>query len=188
MKKNFKMNNLANIILIISGFGIIAYQWFGNPEVILLFYIVLGLIMILNLIIYLTQKEKKDKESLYIAVASFFIPFVAYLNFPNSKMLLPISMLTWVGLMSIVKLIRLDYLHDRKMPIFKIEFYSLILFIIMGVTTTYSLYFDYLGQAIIIGFFIIIISIIDLFKDRLEISLQIEKKLKTKKVKNENHK
>jgi hypothetical protein len=98
-------------------------------------------------------------------------------------MLLPLSILTWVSLLAVVKLIKIDYLHDRGLEFYKVKLYGSIFFIILGILTSYSLHFIKTGQTIIIGFFIIVMGLLDLFKDHVEVYLSKSIKKKTSKTK-----
>jgi len=183
MKKNIKLETLVNIVIIIAGLVLIIFPWLGSAKPINIFYFILGMLAGLRAIEYMFQKDKSDKENINIAIVSFLVPFLSFIKFPNPEMVMPLSLLTWIGLMSIVKLIKLDYLHDRKLPLFKVKLYGFIMFIILGVLTTYSLHFDDKVQIIILGFFVIIIGLMDLFKDHMEYFFE-----KNKKVKNANSK
>lgn len=172
MQQKITTDKLFSFILVLVGISYLIYPWFGNENPISLFYFFLGIYSGLKFIEYLFQKEKSDKENLYATIASVLIPFLRVIKFPKEGMLLPLSILTWVALMSIVKLIKLDYLHDRGLPMFRFKLIGFIIFIILGVITSYSLYFEPKVQIIIIGFFITIIGIIDLSQNTIKSSLK----------------
>jgi len=183
MKKDLNLETIVNIIIIVTGIGLIIYPWFGEMQPINLFHYLLGMFTGLKLVEFAAQKDKSDKENLYVAIASAIVPFLAIVKFPNNSMLLPLSILTWVSLLAIVKLIKIDYLHDRDLEFYKVKLYGFIFFIILGILTSYSLHFIKTGQTIIIGFFIIVMGLLDLFKDHVEVYLSKSIKKKTSKTK-----
>lgn len=172
MKQKLTVNKIFNYIIIILGMVYIIYPWFGSAKPISLFYFFLGTYSGLKFVEYLFQKEKTDRENLYTTITSILIPLLNFIDFPNDSMLLPLSILTWVCLMSIVKLIKLDYLHDRRLPMFKVKVVTFIIFIIVGVMTSYSLYFEPKVQTIIIGFFIVINGIIDFSQNMIKSTIK----------------
>ncbi len=172
MKQKITTGKLFSFILVLIGISYLIYPWFGNERPINLFYFFLGIYSSLKFIEYLFQKEKSDKENLYATIASVLIPLLRLIKLPKDGMLLPLSILTWVAFMSIVKLIKLDYLHDRGLPMFRFKLVGFIIFIVLGIITSYSLYFEPKVQIIIMGFFITILGVIDLSQNTIKASLK----------------
>lgn len=181
MKKDLNLETIINIVIIIAGIGLIIYPWVGNLEPIYLFHYVLGMFTGLKLVEFASQKDKSDKENLYIAIASGLVPLLSVIKFPSGSMLLPLSILTWVSFLAIVKLIKIDYLHDRGLEFYKVKLSGFILFIILGILTSYSIHFVKGAEAIIIGFFIIFMGLLELFKDHVEVYLSKNTKKKSSK-------
>jgi uncharacterized membrane protein HdeD (DUF308 family) len=62
---------------------------------------------------------------------------------------------------TVVKLFTIDYYHDREDAFFYIETMLLIIFFIMGLMLAFNLFDDKILQAMMLGFFIVLISILD---------------------------
>ena len=73
------------------------------------------------------------------------------------------SLMAWITLMSVAKLTKVDYYHDKKDRMWKYRLLNLILFILTGIATAISLTYASSVQTIIIGFFMIIHAILELF-------------------------
>lgn len=71
--------------------------------------------------------------------------------------------------MSIIKLIKVDYYHDRNNKMFYINMTSLILFLIIGVLTGINLFFDNTVQVLILGYFFIANGLLNLAEDAIRI-------------------
>lgn len=184
MKKINIEKLFPNFLIMFLGLCLIAYPWFGNLEPLHLFCFALGMIGALRLIEFIVQKDKTDKENLLVAVASFLSPLPGMLGLINNNIFLPVTLLSWVCMMIVVKLVKLDYLHDRKLPQFNIKLYGFIIFIIVGIITSYSMRFEAEFQTVVIGFLVFIYGLMDFFKDYIN-NLMINN---SKKVKNDKRK
>ena len=82
----------------------------------------------------------------------------------NSKPFkLAFVLLIWIVLMSLIKLKKSDYYHDRKNKEWIIKVISLVLFIIAGLLASINLYnVDF--QVLVLGFFFLIHGILELFE------------------------
>ena len=128
-----------------------------------LFYLIMGFYALIKLIEYFMTKKVNDYKNLLIAVVSLLagsIPIIFNLN--NTPIVLSISLMSWVSLTAIIKLIKVDYLMDRQNRMWYAEIISLGLFILVGILTSINLYFSYTIQTIILGFFFLITGILDL--------------------------
>ena len=65
--------------------------------------------------------------------------------------------------MSLIKFKKVDYYHDRRDRMWKLRIFTLFLFIIAGIATSVNLAHTSSVQTIIIGFFMIIHGMLELF-------------------------
>ena len=68
----------------------------------------------------------------------------------------------WVFLMSLIKLKKADYYHDRSNSIWIIRVIFLLLFILIGLLTTINLYYQASVQILLIGNFFFIHGVLEL--------------------------
>lgn len=156
MGKGKQSNIIFDITIFLLGLFLVIYNWFTQDNFLETFYVLLGVYGIIKLSQYFLQNSKKDRENLYTAIACFAVILVFFVKFPNQNMTLTFSLLAWISIMSIIKLINLDYLHDRSMAMFKVRVVGFLLFVLVGVVTNYTLLFRPVTQYEVIGFFFII--------------------------------
>lgn len=190
MEKGKQSNIIFDVVVFLLGLFLVIYNWFSQDNFLNTFYILLGVYGIIKLTQFFLQKTKKDRENLYTAIVCFAVIIIYFIDFPNENMALTFSLLAWISLMSVVKLIKLDYLHDRSLPMFKVRVVGFLLFVLIGVVTNYTLLFRPVTQYEVIGFFFIINGMIYVFEGIIrEYDFKLDepektkkKKLKTKKV------
>ena len=190
MNKKDKINLIVSGILIILGIWLIVYPQLGDANPINLLYIVFGIYGVIKVIEYFVCKHQKDREDLYTGVVSivYALTSIKYAN-STSLVVLSITFATWTAIMSIIKLIKLDYYHDRQNRMLNINIMTFLLFLVIGILTSFNLYFEDTVKTLIIGYFFIINGILNMLEDTTRICLDInvpkkeEKKQPNKKIK-----
>ena len=94
-------------------------------------------------------------------------------------MVLSLTLISWVGIMSIIKLIKLDYYHDRENGMFYVNLVTFSLFLLLGILTSVNLYFNATVQTLMLGFFFVVNGLLDLAEDAIRV-LVTDKNLKIK--------
>ena len=191
MKKNEKLQKTENMlsitvsmILILLGVFLLMFPWFGETKPSKLLYLLFTIYSGIKLIEYiLTKTDEKDgdKEDLYTGIACLLaaicgLKFATY----STPMVLSITLMSWVGIMAIIKLIKLDYLHDRKKNLFFVNLITFSLFLLIGLLTSINLYFDITVQTIMLGFFFVVNGLLNLAEDGFRVILS-NKESKNKK-------
>ena len=130
-------------------------------------FIVYSLIKLLE---YFLTKPKDDNEELYTAIVCAIaslsgFKFIDY----NTQMVLSLTLAVWVGAMAIIKLIKIDYLHDRNNKLMYINLGTFFLFLLLGLLTSINLYFSETVQFLMLGFFFITVGLLDLAEDLIRI-------------------
>ena len=101
-------------------------------------------------------------EGLYTALASILIG-IADLYFPfTNNVVLPISIMAWAMLMSIIKVIKADYYNDRRDRVWKFKMVTLAVFMVISVLTSVALNYNSNVQLLIIGYYFVINGILEL--------------------------
>lgn len=163
MKKKQKVDMIISFFLILIGIVLLVLPLFNINDLKWLFTGVFSLYTILNAVQFILTKESKDYEGLHTALVSIF---VLILNFvfdvsENPKHIAMLLML-WITLMSIVKLKKTDYYHDRHDRMWKVRAFNLGLFILVGLLTSINLSYSSSVQVIVIGYFMLIHGILEL--------------------------
>ena len=87
----------------------------------------------------------------------------------NEPKVLGITLASWVGIMAIMKLIKLDYYHDRENGLFYVNLITFALFLTLGLLTSINLYFNETVQVLILGFFFVVNGLLNLAEDGIRV-------------------
>ena len=162
MKTKQKVDMIIEGALLLLGLVIIVLGILNYSNIKVIFVSALFIYALFNFIQYLLTRESKDMEGLYTALASVFIG-IADLNFPfTNNLVLPLSIMSWTIIMSIIKVIKADYYNDRKDKTWKFKIATLVLFMVISVLTSIALNYNYNVQVLIIGYFFLINGIMEL--------------------------
>jgi len=172
---------IVSIILILLGVLLLIFPWFGVEEPARLLYILFTVYAGMKLIEYIITKAGDDREDLYTAIACALaaisgIKYIAY----EPTMVLSMTLISWVGIMGVIKLIKLDYFHDRQDGMFFVNLTTFSLFLLLGILTSVNLYYDVIVQTLILGFFFVVNGLLNLAEDGIRIIVK-EKLPKIKK-------
>ena len=129
-------------------------------------FMVMVLIAMLKFIQYIFTRDldKRNYEPLLWAISCVLAACSAVsFNDFNSNYVVTITLLSWVGVTSIIKLISIDKMMSKNDETWKIKLIDIILFIVTGLVTCLNLYFKVNDQVIILGFYFCLLGIIELF-------------------------
>ncbi len=136
---------------------------FDIIEVEKVFFVTMLIYGIINVIKNSLVIKTKDYSGFFIAGASLVVLILMFfLKIEDSPWNLALTLFIWIIIMSLIKLKKSDYYHDRKNKLWKLNIINLVLFIISGVLTTLNL--NYTGdiQILVLGFFFLINGILEL--------------------------
>lgn len=174
MKAKQMVDIFIESILFILGLVVLIIGIFSYSNIKVVFVSALFTYAIFNFIQYALTKESKDMEGLYTALSSILIG-VADLFLPfDNNLVLPLSIMLWTILMSIIKVVKADYYNDRKDITWKYKMVTLIVFMVISVLTSVALNYNSNVQVLIMGYYFIINGI-------LEVSEVLVKYLTTRK-------
>lgn len=164
MKKKQKIDLIIALCLILIGITLLILPLFNITDIKWLSTIVFSLYTILNALQFILTKKSKDYEGLHSALASLIILIASLIWNPSeSPRNLAMLLMAWIILMSVVKLKKTDYYHDRKDRMWKFRLFNLGLFIIAGILASINLAYSSDVQIIVLGFFMLIHGILELF-------------------------
>lgn len=165
MKKKQKVDTIIALIAILIGIIILILPLIGIKELKWISLIIFSSYSILSFIQFFLTLDSKDYEGLYSGISSLIV-VIAHLFFnpANSPKVLAMLMMTWIILMSLTKLKKSDYYHDRKDRMWKYSAINLGLFIITGILASINLAYGVETQIIVLGFFMFINGILELFE------------------------
>lgn len=174
MKNKQKTNNFINLvvsgILILLGLLLLIFPWFGIKDPTHLLYILFGIYGVIKLFEYFFTKAGSDREDLYTGIVCLLAMISAFLfSSYNQALVLGITLVSWVAVMALIKLIKLDFYHDRHHKMFYVNLTTFLVFLIIGVLTSINLYFDLTVQTLVLGYFFVINGLINLAEDSMRI-------------------
>lgn len=154
---------ITAIFLIVTGSVVLTLPIMGVINVKVVFIIVLALYGVMNLVQFLLTYKEKDYEGLYTTTASIITIVVAcFMDFKTAPLNLAMTLFVWISFMSLIKLKKIDYYHDRKKKIWLLRMITLILFILSGLLSVINLYYEGQIQILTLGFFFFIHGILEL--------------------------
>lgn len=160
MKFKQKVDFFCSISFLFIGMILLLLSLFNIKNIKLLNIITFSFISIVNLIRYILVRSSKDYEGLHIFIASLLsLVFTVILDVTNVKQLYYVIMF-WVGVTSMANLKKMDYYHDRKDNMWKIQTFIFGAFLLTGLLTCINLAHSSSVQIIILGYFYMICGIL----------------------------
>lgn len=164
MRKEYLTVAVANIIVFIFGALLVINPSMGMTDVNFMFFVIMIFYGLVNYILYLITRKKDDYEYLFVSLVSIVVGTAgSVFNSENSAMVLSLSLMSWVAMMAIIKLIKIDYYHDRNNPLCFLRTITFVLFLIVGTLICVNLFYNIKIQSIMLGFLLISIAILDVF-------------------------
>lgn len=165
-----KINLIISSIILLLGIILMILSPATDYAPITMLYLTFIVYSLIKLLEYFLTKPKDDNEELYTAIVCAIaslsgFKFIDY----NTQMVLSLTLAVWVGAMSIIKLIKIDYLHDRNDKLMYINLGTFFLFLLLGLLTSINLYFSETVQFLMLGFFFITVGLLDLAEDLIRI-------------------
>ncbi len=175
--KNIKLTKdevkTKNVILIITSIFILllGVSFFFNDLIIFLdgceiFYVVMLLYFGAEFTNYLLTKKITGMHSLYIALVCLIasVSGLKYMNEPTN-LVLSITLASWIVIMIIIKLIRIEELRKKLNSSVFINIFSMSLFVLLGFLVITNLYKGISNECLILGFFFTANGILNLIEN-----------------------
>ena len=159
MKKKEIVDLASNLILLILSFAILLFPIFKITNIKLILGLIFGFYAFIKLISFIFVLKSKDYENLYTSIISlgcFIAIFLINLTSKNIALLL----LVWALFMSLIKLKKADFYHDRKNKMWMLRILILLVFITISILTSMNLVFSEL-TTVLLGYYFLINSLLD---------------------------
>lgn len=168
-KKN-KVNLICSAILLLVGLAMFILPWVKILDPVKILYVVFSIYALVKLVEYFLTRNGSDLENLYTAIASALaaISGFRFINY-EPTMVLSMTLASWVAVMAIIKLIKLDYYHDRENGMLYVNLITFSLFILLGLLTSVNLYFNETVQYIMLAFFFVVNGLLMLAENGIRI-------------------
>lgn len=171
LKKNQRISLLTSFFLIIIGILLLLFPAITNIAPVKMIYVIFTLYSVIKLFEYFITKPKDDYEILFTSVACALAALSGFrfVNVENAPMVLSLTLASWIAVMSIIKLIKIDYYHDRKNGMMYVNLITFFFFLLLGLLTSVNLYFSEEVQYLMLGFFFVVNGLLDLSEDAIRI-------------------
>lgn len=163
MKKKQIVDISIALCLILIGILLLVLPLFKVTNINYLSIIVFGLYTVLNAIQFILTIDSKDYEGLYSAIASLIVLLATIFIKESTPRILALELMTWITLMALAKLKKMDYYHDRRDRMWKLRVFNLVFFVLAGLLTSINLSYSSEVQIIVLGFFMLIHGMLEIF-------------------------
>lgn len=164
MKQKQQVDFTIAMILLFIGIVLTILPILITIKVSIIIRLLFALYAIINLVQYILTRKDKDYEGLHtFIISTITVILTFFFDVEKSPNTLAMIMMFWITLMSLTKFKKVDYYHDRRDRMWKLRVFTLVLFIIAGVITSLNFAFADNIQIMVIGFFMIIHGILELF-------------------------
>lgn len=177
-----RVNLISSGVILLLGILLFIFPWFDIEEPNDLLYLLFAIYAGVKLIEYILTRNGTDRENLYTAIACILASISGFkFHSYSSPMVLSLTLISWVAIMSVIKLIKLDYYHDRKNGMFYVNLVSFSLFLLLGLLTSINLYFNETVETLMLAFFFVCNGLLSLSENGIRI-LVTGKDLKIKDI------
>ncbi len=153
---------ISSLLVILIGVLLLTFKNIMN-DANYLFYFIMDFYAVIKALEYFMTKKESDYKNLLISLASLIAGSIGIIfNLESTPIVLSVTLISWVSLVAIIKLIKVDYLMDRENKMWYAEIISLGIFILVGILTSINLYFVTSVQILVLGFFFLINGILEM--------------------------
>lgn len=160
-KKGFTI--ATAFIILLMGAILLVYPSSAVDNVNTLFYTIMYIYAMITFCEYFITKEEGDYEKLFTALACTLAGTSGIIfNLESTPMVLSLTLIGWVSIMAIIKLIKVDYLMDRNNKMWNVKIILFGAFILIGILTSINLYYEITTQTLMLGFFFLVSGLLEL--------------------------
>ncbi len=160
MKRKEVIDFITNISLLILSCIILLFPTLKITDVKLVLELIFSFYTILKFTGFILVFKEHDYENLFtslVSLGSLISLFFIKLTTQNIALIL----LVYLGFMSIIKLKKADFYHDRSNKMWILRLFILFTFLILGLILSLNLMHENSVQILIIGFYFVINSLLD---------------------------
>lgn len=178
MKFKQKVDFFGSLSSILIGVILLLLSLFNINGIKYLSILIFSLLSIINIIKFILVRKSEDYEGLHTFLCSIIALILSIiLDITNIKKLYYV-LISWVGFMSLIKLKKMDYYHDRKNKMWKLQAFSFGMFLLVGLLTCINLAHSSSVQIIILGYFFLIYGVLDILDPLVTILMDNDKNIK----------
>jgi len=140
VKRFHAVQIIIDIVIIALGFIVYLFPTLSNLNANMVFYTMMSIYAGLNLCEFLAIK--KIKEPLYLFFASSVCAFSGFfLRNYDMNMVLSITLAVWLVMLTIIKIINLEIIYEKKVNLFIIKLTSMSAITLIGILVCINIYY-----------------------------------------------
>ena len=163
MKEKQKVDVISAVFMTLTGIMLLILPSF---RILTMRYVLVSVYILyaaINIARFFLTMKYKDYEGLHYALASMVAIIINLVIDLSSPRFLALGLFVWISLVSLSKLKKIDYYHDKRDRMWKFAVADLIIFLLTGILSCINLYYATQVQIIVIGFFFLINGILEIF-------------------------
>ncbi len=159
--KKYELEISGALVSVLIGAMFLFCPFLGFNKCKVLLAISFGLLTIVNLIVFLVTGRDKDNEGLYTFGANLIL-LILTIILKLTELNLSMMLLLYTMFLSLIRLKKADFYHDRRNRIWQINVITLGALILTGILTSINMYYQSEIQIIMYGYFFLINGILEL--------------------------
>lgn len=167
MRKKEVIDFIIGLLTLFLAGCIILLPTFKITNIKIILSTIFSFYIIFKLIGFILIFKEKDYENLFTSIVSV-ICLAATLLIELTTKNIVIILMVWMGLMSLIKLKKADFYHDRNNKMWTIRILILFIFIASGLLTGINLFYEASVQVLLIGYFFFINGVLDTISPLVE--------------------
>ena len=161
ISKKYMLEIVVAVILLLTGACMLFLPFMGVTNCKVVLRIMYGIISLVYLGWFIKRPKDKDFESLFSFFASF-VSLILCIILKNTPSNLALILLLYVMMLSLTRLKKADFYHDRRNRIWQINLITLAVLILSGLLSSINLYYQSAVQILVFGYFFFINGILEL--------------------------
>lgn len=166
MKKYQDFSSIMGALILLFYGVILSFSIIPNLKVgICIFYLLYAITHMISYIFY--RHEKEFSNILLFIIGILFLGIGIFVDFMKEPRIFSMMVLGWTLLVSLVKLKKADYFHDRKNRLWLVEVTCLVLFLISEILFCFQLHNEENIIMAFLGYSIYVVGIFELLESIL---------------------
>ena len=180
--KNF-INFLSSMSVVILGSLFFLIPTISEMEPNKILFIVMLLYFGIKICEYILTRKAKDAEAIWVSISSFLAASAAIqYGSIESNILVSISLSVWIVILTIIKLIKINEYREEENALMYLNIVTMSLFVLVGILSVISIYYQTISINLILGFFFITEGILHSFEVAIRIIKENKESKRTRKM------
>lgn len=162
-KESFLWNIYGSGVILFLGLCFLLFPLLHITDVTLVFRIFLAIFTLISVVEFKAQYKNKEYSSFLVFLISILLLIGSFL-FPLTEQprSLALSLLVWILFVSVAKIKRADFFHDRKSKVWCLEISLFFLLFFNGICTCINFAFSEVTTVLSFGYFTFLCGVLEI--------------------------